>query len=109
MFNLSKRSVINGTFNYVATNIPLIGIMFATGGYTYTIYSIFSNRIVNKKKKIQQVGFITVDMISSFGSGMLGAVIGQSIIPIPFLGAFLGGMVGGFIGQLSASVITAKL
>lgn len=98
MFDLSKRSIVNGTFNYIATNIPLIGIMFATGGYTYTLYAIFSNKIVNKKKKLQQAGFITVDMLSSFGSGLVGAVIGQSVIPIPFLGAFIGGMVGGFIG-----------
>jgi hypothetical protein len=109
MFDLSKRSIVNGTFNYIATNIPLIGIMFATGGYSYTLYSIFSNKIVNKKKKMQQVGFITVDMLSSFGTGMLGAVVGQSVIPIPILGAFIGGMVGGFIGELGAKVITSKL
>ena len=109
MFDLSKRSIVNGTFNYVATTIPLIGIMFATGGYTYTLYAIFSNKIVNKKSKMKQAGFITVDILSSFGSGFLGAVVGQSVIPIPFLGAFIGGMVGGFIGEMGAKVISAKL
>ena len=109
MFDLSKRSIVNGTFNYIATNIPLIGIMFATGGYTYTLYSILSNKIVNKKKKIQQVGFITVDMLSSLGTGFIGAVVGQSVIPIPVVGAFIGGMVGGFIGEIGAKLITSKL
>jgi hypothetical protein len=109
MFDLSKRSIINGSFNYIATNIPLIGIMFATGGYTYTIYSILNNKIVNKKKKIQQVGFITVDMLSSLGTGLIGAVVGQSVIPVPIVGAFIGGMVGGFIGEIGAKLITSKL
>lgn len=83
--------------------------MFATGGYTYTLYSIFSNKIVNKKKKIQQVGVITMDMLSSLGTGLLGAVVGQSVIPIPIVGAFIGGMVGGFIGEIGAKVITSKM
>jgi hypothetical protein len=98
MFDLSKKSFINGTFNYLATNIPLIGIMFASGGYTYSLYSIFSNKNVNKKKKFQELGFMTVDTASSIGSGIIGATIGQSVIPIPFLGAFVGGFIGGFIG-----------
>lgn len=98
VFDLSKRSIVSGTFNYVATNIPLIGILFATGGYTYTLYAIFTNRIVNKKHKAKQAGAITVDMLSSIGSGLIGAVVGQSMIPVPFVGAFVGGLVGGFIG-----------
>jgi hypothetical protein len=98
MFDFSKKTVINGTFNYIATNIPLVGILLATGGYTYTMYHIFSNKIVNKKKKLQKVGFLTFDIASTFGTGLLGAVVGQTFIPIPFLGAFLGGFVGSFIG-----------
>lgn len=109
MFDISKKSIISGTFNYIATNIPLIGIMFASGGYTYTLYSIFSNKTLNKKKKFQQLGFVTVDVASSLGSGLIGAVIGQSVIPIPFLGAFLGGFVGGFIGELGGKALTNKL
>jgi len=109
MFDLSKKSFINGTFNYIATNIPLIGIMFASGGYTYSMYSIFSNKNVNKKKKFQEIGFMTVDTASSLGSGLLGATIGQSVIPIPFVGAFIGGFIGGFIGELGSRAILNKL
>ena len=97
VFDLSKKTIVNGTFNYIATNIPLIGILFATGGYTMTLYNIFSNKIVNKKKKFQQVGYLTFDIASTFGTGLLGAVVGQSLIPIPFLGAFVGSFVGSFI------------
>lgn len=109
MFDLSKKSFINGTFNYIATNIPLIGIMFASGGYSYSIYSIFSNKNVNKKKKMQEIGFMTVDTASSFGSGLLGATIGQSVIPIPVVGAFVGGFIGGLIGELGGKAITNGL
>ena len=43
VFDLSKRSIISGTFNYVATRIPLVGILFVTGGFSYTLFGIFSN------------------------------------------------------------------
>jgi len=98
MVDLSKKSLMNGTFNYIATNVPLIGVLMASGGYTFSLYSIFSNKAKNKKKKMQELGFVTVDVASSIGSGLLGAAIGQSVIPIPFLGAFLGGFVGSFVG-----------
>lgn len=109
MFDLSKKSIINGTFNIIATNIPLIGMMFATGGYSFTLYSIFKNKSINKKKKFQQLGVVSVDIATSFGSGMVGAVVGQSLIPIPFLGAFVGGFVGGFIGEISGKALINKL
>ena len=109
VFDLSKKSIVNGTFNYIATNIPLLGILFATGGYTMTLYNIFSNKIVNSKKKFQQIGYLTFDIASSFGTGLLGAVVGQSLIPIPFVGAFVGSFVGSFIGEIGGKAITSKL
>ncbi len=109
VFDLSKKSIISGTFNYIATNIPLIGILFATGGYTYTLFGIFSNKIVNKTKKFQQMGYITFDIASSLGTGLIGAVVGQTLIPIPILGAFVGGFVGSFIGEIGGKAITTKL
>lgn len=98
VFDLSKKSILSGTFNYVATNIPLLGILFATGGYSYTLFGILSNKNVNKSKKFQQMGYITFDIASSLGTGLIGAAVGQTLIPVPFLGAFVGGFVGSFIG-----------
>ena len=40
---------------------------------------------------------------------MVGAVVGQSLIPIPFLGAFIGGFIGGFIGEISGKALINKL
>jgi hypothetical protein len=79
-------------------NIPLIGYIFATGGYTYSFYYIFSNKNSTKKKKFQDLSTITIDTASTLGSGLIGAAIGQSLIPIPILGAFVGGVIGGLIG-----------
>lgn len=109
VFDLSKKSILSGTFNYIATNIPLVGVLFATGGYTFTLFSIFSNKNVNTTKKFQQMGYITFDVASSLGTGLIGAVVGQSLIPVPFLGAFIGGFVGSFIGEIGGKAITNKL
>jgi hypothetical protein len=98
MFDLSKKSIINGSFNFIVSNVPLIGIMFVTGGYTYSFISVFKNKFKNKKKKFRELGVITLDVVSSLGTGLLGATIGQSLIPIPFLGAFVGGFIGGLVG-----------
>ncbi len=52
MMDLSKGAAISGTFNYLIYNVPLIGYLFVTGGYTYTFYSIFSNKYSSFGKKI---------------------------------------------------------
>jgi phage tail tape-measure protein len=33
-------------------------------------------------------------------------MLGQSFIPIPFLGAFVGGVVGGFLGATGTNIMT---
>jgi phage tail tape-measure protein len=40
---------------------------------------------------------------------LLGFVVGQSLIPIPFVGAILGGFVGGYIGDKGGKAIINKL
>jgi hypothetical protein len=109
IIDLSKRSMISGSFNYVATSVPLLGYIFATGGYTYSFYYIFSNKLFNKKKKLQELGTVTIDTASSIGSGLIGATIGQTLIPIPIVGAFIGGVVGGLIGEIGGRQISDQL
>ena len=100
---------MNGSFNYIVSNIPLVGTLVITGGYTITLYNIFNNKVVNKKKKFQQAGFRTFDIASLLGTGLLGFVVGQTLIPIPLVGAIVGGFVGGFIGDKGGKAITSKL
>lgn len=98
MMDLTKGAAISGTFNYLIYNVPLVGYLFVTGGYTYTFYSIFTNKYSTFGKKFQEIGNMTIDTASSVGSGIIGAFVGQSLIPVPVLGAFIGGVVGGFVG-----------
>ena len=105
MGTLSKRVLIGGSLNYMLTSVPLLGYVFITGGYSYSFYYIFKNKYANTSKKFREIGHITLGAASSIGSGLLGATIGQSLIPIPVLGAFIGGFVGGFIGELSARTL----
>lgn len=36
--------------------------------------------------------------VGSVGSTLGGIMLGQVIIPVPFVGAFIGGVLGGFLG-----------
>lgn len=44
--------------------------------------------------------------MGAVGSSVAGMMIGQSLIPIPFLGAFIGGVIGGFLGTTGSNQIT---
>lgn len=109
MISLSKRTLVGGSFNYLLMKIPLLGYIFVTGGFTYTFYSIFTNDYTNSSKKLKQLGNVTMGSASSAGSGFIGATIGQSLIPVPVLGAFIGALVGGFIGDFGARKINEKI
>jgi hypothetical protein len=98
MISLSKRTVIGGSFNYLLMQVPLLGYVFVTGGFTYTFYYIFSNKYANTDKKMREIRNITIGSATSVSSGIIGAMIGQTLIPVPMLGAFIGGLVGGFLG-----------
>ena len=84
--------------SYMINAVPLLGYLFITGGFTYSFYYIFSNKYSNTGKKFRDLGNMTIGTGCSLGSGLLGAVVGQSLIPVPGLGAFIGGFVGGFLG-----------
>lgn len=98
MGTLSKRMMIGGSLNYMLTSVPLLGYIFITGGYTYSFYYIFKNKYANSDKKLREIKHMTIGTASSIGSGLLGATVGQTLIPIPVLGAFIGGFIGGFLG-----------
>lgn len=102
MVSLSKRTIIGGSFNYILMSVPLLGYVFVTGGFTYTFYYIFTNQYANSDRKLRQLRNVTIGSATSIGSSLIGATIGQTLIPIPILGAFIGGLVGGFLGEFGA-------
>jgi uncharacterized membrane protein len=105
MTDLSKRTIVGGSVTYMINTVPILGYIFITGGFTYSFYYIFSNKFSNKKKKLRDLGNMTIGTATSIGSGILGAAIGQTLIPIPVLGTFIGGFIGGFLGEFGGRKI----
>ena len=106
---LSKRMIVGGSISYMISSVPLLGYIFITGGYTYSFYYIFNNKYSNSSKKLREVRNMTLNAASSVGSGIVGALIGQSLIPIPVLGAFIGGFIGGFVGEFGGRAVNDLL
>lgn len=52
MMDLTRGAAISGTFNYLIYNVPIVGYLFMTGGYTYTFYYIFTNKYSTFRKKV---------------------------------------------------------
>lgn len=52
------------------------------------------------------MGKTTITAVGSVGSAVAGMMLGQTLIPIPFLGAFVGGVIGGFLGQTGSNIMT---
>lgn len=51
------------------------------------------------------MGKTSITAVGSVGSAVAGMAMGQTFIPVPFLGAFVGGVIGGFLGQTGANLI----
>lgn len=54
---------------------------------------------------MKQIGKASITAVGSFGSAVVGMMIGQTLIPVPFLGAFVGGVIGGFLGQTGGNLM----
>jgi hypothetical protein len=60
---------------------------------------VLRNKISTKKEKFKAFGKIALGTSTTVGTSITGGIIGQSLIPIPLLGAFIGGLIGGIIGE----------
>jgi len=83
---------------YMINTVPILGYLFISGGFTYSFYYILSNKYANKFKKLRDLGNMAITTTSSVSSGLIGAMVGQTFIPVPVVGAFVGGVIGGFLG-----------
>jgi uncharacterized membrane protein len=101
MTDLSKRTIVGGSDKYSSN----FGVYFYYQSFTYSFYYIFSNKFSNEKKKLRDLGNMTIGTATSIGSGILGAAIGQTLIPIPVLGTFIGGFLGEFGGRKICGLI----
>lgn len=109
LLDLSTSTVIGGSFTYALTQVPILQYFIIAGGLTYTFYHTFSNKTTSTKKKMSQLGKTSVTAVGSVGSAVAGMMLGQTLIPVPFLGAFVGGVIGGFLGRTGTNLMTTLM
>lgn len=95
---MSKTTAIYGTISIMMAEVPIISYLIIAGGFTYSFYVTFKNGATSKIKKAKLIGNATLTAVGSIGSTIGGILLGQALLPIPFLGAFVGGVLGGFFG-----------
>lgn len=96
--DLSKTAAIYTTISYAMAEIPILSYFIIAGGFTYSFYLACSNEATSSFKKFQQIKNFTMSVVGSVGSTIGGIMLGQAVIPVPFVGAFIGGVLGGFLG-----------
>lgn len=96
--DLSKTAAICSTISYAMAEIPILSYFIIAGGFTYSFYIACSNEATSSFKKFNQISSATMSAVGSVGSTLGGIMLGQVIIPVPFVGAFIGGVLGGFLG-----------
>lgn len=79
--------------------LPIVGFMLAAGSITKAFFRIFSNRFSTDTKKLSELTGFVVKAGATIGSSMVGAFLGQALIPVPIVGALVGTVVGGIVGE----------
>ena len=73
------------------------------GGFSYSLYHILTCDYKNNKHRLEDFGKITIKTSASIGGGLIGATVGQMLIPIPVVGMFVGGVIGGFLSAFGSN------
>lgn len=106
LLDLSTSTLIGGSLTFALTQVPILQYFIIAGGFTYSFYYTFHNKTTSTKKKLKQLGKTSVTAVGSVGSAVAGMMLGQTLIPVPFLGAFVGGVIGGFLGATGTNLMT---
>ncbi len=69
------------------------------GSFTASFMKIFSNRFSTDSRKFKELTGFVLNTGATIGTSVMGAVAGQMLIPVPFLGALIGTVIGGMIGD----------
>lgn len=78
--------------------IPIIGFLIVAGSFSKAFYTIFSNKFSTDSKKLSELTGFVIKTGATVGTSIVGALVGQALIPIPIVGALVGTVVGGLIG-----------
>jgi hypothetical protein len=97
--DLSKRAILAKSLEEIMHKFPVVGFLMAAGSFGKTFYQIFSNKFSTDSKKLAQLTGFTIKAGATVGSSILGAFVGQALIPVPIVGALVGTVIGGFLGE----------
>ncbi len=96
--DLSKRAILSKSLEEIMMVIPIVGFLIVAGSFTKAFYEIFSNHFSTDSKKLTEITGFVIKTGATVGTSILGAFVGQALIPIPVVGALVGTVVGGFLG-----------
>ena len=97
--DFSKRAILSKSIDQIMLALPIIGFFIAAGTFAVEFYRIFSNHYSTDTKKLAELTGFLIKTGTTIGSSIIGAMVGQTLIPIPVVGALLGTVVGGMIGD----------
>jgi hypothetical protein len=100
MKKLAKTLVIDTRDSLALTlllgTMPHVMIAVASVMGVKALHDLSKNRLIKTKTKIKLMSGLIVKVGTSTAISIGGAIIGQTLIPIPILGSFIGGVIGGF-------------
>jgi hypothetical protein len=107
--DLSKRAILSKSIEEIMMVIPIVGFLIAAGSFTRAFYKIFSNHFSTGSKKLSEITGFVVKTGATVGSSIVGALIGQTLIPIPIFGALVGTVVGGLLGERGCRQVSSMI
>ena len=85
------------------STMPFVAISIASVLGVKTINDLRNNEFISDHKKVTIISEVLARAGTKTAFAVGGAVVGQSLIPVPILGAFIGGVVGGFTASALCS------
>jgi hypothetical protein len=91
-----KDAGSSAALTVIMTTMPFVGLSIASVVGAKAINDLRKNKYIKPSKKVTIISEILARTGAKAALTIGGAAIGQTLIPIPFLGAFVGGVIGGF-------------
>lgn len=107
--DLSQRAVLAKSIQEIMQTFPIVGFLMAAGSFGRAFYQIFSNKFSTDSKKLAQITGFTIKTGATIGTSILGAFVGQALIPVPVVGALVGTVVGGLLGERGCREVTSMI
>jgi hypothetical protein len=107
--DFSKRAILSKSIEQIMLALPLVGFFLAARTFTKAFYTIFSNHFSTNTKKLTEVTGFLIKTGATMGSSVLGAIVGQTLIPIPVVGALIGTVLGGMLGERGCRQVSSLI